>query len=203
MVGEQASEEVVVLAVDVAQRLYEAYTPFMEAEPFELRREFRTLSLATCQNVAQEAYLRVGRAAAEGRLKADTDVMAYLHTAARNLAVDKYRKQKRLRRHSVLMGGDALDVLPAQRTLAEEDREVLQQLVIPQIRSMRDSQRRRVVELQSRGLSDGEIAVLMGIPVDRLHKLRNKAVTHLRGKLAGHIRDGYRKTKKSVGEKDR
>ncbi|WP_328741321.1 sigma-70 family RNA polymerase sigma factor (plasmid) [Streptomyces erythrochromogenes] len=203
MVGEQASEEVVVLAVDVAQRLYEAYASFMETEPYELRREFRTLPLATCQDVAQEAYLKVGRAAAEGKLDADTDVMAYLHKAARNLAVDKYRRQKRLRRHSVLMGGDALDVLPARRTLAQEDREVLQEVVIPQIRSMRDSQRRRVVELQSRGLSDREIALLMEISVERLHNLRNKAVTHLRGKLAGHIRDEYRKTKKSSGEKDR
>ncbi|MFF2793140.1 RNA polymerase sigma factor [Streptomyces sp. NPDC058049] len=202
MVGEQASEEVVVLAVDVAQRVYEAYTPFMETEPSRLRQEFRTLSLATCQDTAQEAYLRVGRAAEKGKLAADTDVMAYLHTAARNLAIDKYRRQKRLRRHTVLMGGDALDVLPARRTLTGEDREVLQQLVIPQIRSMRDSQRRRVVELQSRGMNDLDIALLMGISVDRLHKLRNKAVTHLRGKLAGHIRDEYRKTK-SVGEKDR
>ncbi|WP_051774780.1 RNA polymerase sigma factor [Streptomyces sp. NRRL S-237] len=202
MVGEQASEEVVVLAVDVAQRVYEAYTPFMETEPSRLRQEFRTLSLATCQDTAQEAYLRVGRAAEKGKLAADTDVMAYLHTAARNLAIDKYRRQKRLRRHTVLMGGDALDVLPARRTLTGEDREVLQQLVIPQIRSMRDSQRRRVVELQSRGMSDLDIALLMGISVDRLHKLRNKAVTHLRGKLAGHIRHEYRKTK-SVGEKDR
>ncbi|MFF3722230.1 RNA polymerase sigma factor, partial [Streptomyces erythrochromogenes] len=189
------------LAVDVAQRLYEAYTLFMETEPYELWREFRTLPLAACQDTSQEAYLKVGRAAAKGKLDADgdTDVMAYLHTAARNLAVDKYRQQKRLRRHSVLMGGDALDALPTRRTVAQEDREVLHEVVIPQIRSMRDSQRRRVVELQSRGLSDLEIALLMEISVERLHNLRNKAVTHLRGKLARHIRDEYRKTKKSSG----
>ncbi|MEU5069610.1 hypothetical protein AB0G95_36890, partial [Streptomyces virginiae] len=145
-----------------------------------------------------------GDAATEGKLKADTDVEAYLHTAARNLAIDKYRQQKRMQRHTVQMGGDALDVLPAQRTLSAEDREVLERLVMPQIRGMRDSQRRRVVEFQSRGLSDGEIAVLMCIPVGRLHNLRNKAVTHLRGKLAGHIRDEHRKTKKDDdAEKDR
>ncbi|WP_405827086.1 MULTISPECIES: hypothetical protein [unclassified Streptomyces] len=58
--------------------------------------------------------------------------------------------------------------------LSEEDREVLEQLVMPQIRSMRDSQRRRVVELQSRGLSDAEIALLM--PLIRI--LRTVAATH-------------------------
>ncbi|MFE5621091.1 RNA polymerase sigma factor [Streptomyces virginiae] len=203
MAGEQASEEAVVLTANVAQRVYEAFTPFMETEPARLCKEFRTLSYATCCDVAKEAFLKVGTAATEGKLKADTDVEAYLHTAARNLATDKYRQQKRMRRHTVQMGGDALDLLPAQRTLSAEDREVLEQLVLPQIRGMRDSQRRRVVELQSRGMSDVEIAVLMGIPVGRLHNLRNKAVTHLRGKLAGHIRDEHRKTKKDDGEKDR
>ncbi|MGW1376873.1 RNA polymerase sigma factor [Streptomyces sp. NPDC002446] len=202
MVGDGLSGEAVALGGDVAQRLLDCYPAFMAEEPDALRRAFPALSLPSCQDCAQEAYLRVGLKAAAGDLAPATNVMAYLRRAARNLAVDRFREQQRGKR-LVLMGGDALDAVPdPPRALADEDRAVLQELVIPAIEEMPESRRRQVVDLQSRGLSDREIAAELGIPARRLHNLRNKAVAHLRRNLAGHIRDGHRK-KTQHGKKDR
>ncbi|REK84647.1 RNA polymerase sigma factor [Streptomyces inhibens] len=202
MVGDGLSGEAVALGGDVAQRLLECYPAFMEAQPSRLRQAFPALSLASCQDVAQEAYLRVGLKAADGDLAPETNVMAYLRQAARNLAIDRCRREQQRGKRLVLMGGDALDAVPEPQVLADEDRVVLQELVIPAIEEMPESRRRQVVDLQSRGLSDEEIAAALDIPVHRLHNLRNKAVAHLRRNLAGHIRDGHRK-KTQHGKKDR
>ncbi|MFE0191534.1 RNA polymerase sigma factor [Streptomyces sp. NPDC059008] len=187
---------------DVGQRLLEYYSDFIATEPQRLRHSHPALSLAACEDIAQEAFLRVGSKAAAGGLAADTNVVAYLRRAARNLAVDRTRGQQGAGRRLVLMGGDSLAAVPEQRAFAEEDRVVLQDLVLPAIEGMPESLRRRVVDLQSRGLSDPEIVAELGIPAVRLHNLRNKAVAHLRRTLAGHIREGHRK-KQQHGKKDR
>ncbi|MFI6769380.1 RNA polymerase sigma factor [Streptomyces sp. NPDC050355] len=187
---------------DVGQRLLEYYPDFMAAEPQRLRHTYPALSLAACEDIAQEAFLRVGSKAAAGGLAADTNVVAYLRRAARNLAVDRSREQRTGRR-LVLMGGDSLAAVPEQRAFAEEDpRLILEDLVLPAIEGMPESLRRQVVDLQSRGLSDPEIVARLGIPAVRLHNLRNKAIAHLRSTLAGHIREGHRK-KQQHGKKDR
>ncbi|MFD9303026.1 RNA polymerase sigma factor [Streptomyces sp. NPDC060048] len=200
MVGEGAEEEFTP-AADVAQRLLEAYAVFVATEPEALRRSNLSLALATCQDIVQEAYLRVGQKAAAGELDADTNVMAYLRTAVRNLAVDEHRKEQRQRKRLVLMGSDALDAVPSEQESGEGDR-TRQELVRREIRRMPQSQQQQVVDLQSRGFTDVEIATVLGIPAGRLHKLRNKAVSYLKRKLTGHIRDGHRK-KKNRGRKDR
>lgn len=201
MVSDGLPGDAMVLGGDVAQRLLDCYPAFIEAEPYALLRAFPALSLASCQDIAQEAFLRVGTKAAAGGLTPGTNVRAYLRRAARNLAVDRYREQQRDLR-MVLRGGDALDAVPQRQTLSDEDRGVLQELVIPAIEGMPESLRRQVVALQSRGLSDGQIAAALGIPVPRLHNLRSKAIVHLRRDLAGHIRNGHRKKTQHV-EKDR
>ncbi|MFG2290645.1 RNA polymerase sigma factor [Streptomyces sp. NPDC048595] len=189
---------------DVGQRLLEYYPDFIAAEPQRLRHTYPALSLAACEDIAQEAFLRVGSRAAAGGLAADTNVVAYLRRAARNLAVDRTRDQQRAGRRLVLMGGDSLAAVPEQRAFAEEEsRLVLEDLVLPAIERMPEDLRRQVVDLQSRGLSDPEIVARLGIPAVRLHNLRNKAVAHLRRTLAGHIREGHRKKKQQHGKKDR
>ncbi|MEV0375104.1 RNA polymerase sigma factor [Streptomyces sp. NPDC050636] len=202
MVGDGLSGEAVAVGGGVAQRLLECYPAFVETEPYWLQQALPGLSLASCQDIAQEAYLRVGLKVAAGRLAPETKVMAYLRRTARNLAVDWCREQQRRGGRPVVMGSDALDAVPEPRALADEDRVVLQELVIPAIEEMPESRRRQVVDLQSRGLSDVEIAAALGIPAHRLHNLRNKAVAHLRRNLSGHIRDGHRK-KQQHGKKDR
>ncbi|UQA90727.1 RNA polymerase sigma factor [Streptomyces halobius] len=201
MVGDGLSQEAVALGGHVAQRLLDCYPAFIETQPFALRRAFGALSLAACQDIAQEAYLRVGSKAAAGKLPPGTNVMAYLRRTARNLALDWCREQQRGRR-LVLMSGAAFDAVPETRAVVDDGSRVLQELVLPAIEGMPESLRRKVVDLQSRGLSDVQIATKLGIPAHRLHNLRNKAVADLRRNLAGHIRDGHRK-KQQHGERDR
>ncbi|MEU3774338.1 RNA polymerase sigma factor [Streptomyces sp. NPDC032472] len=200
MVGEGA-EEGFAPDADVAQRLLEAYSAFMASGPYALRRAFRSLSLATCQDLVQEAFLRVGSKAAEGELAPDTNVMAYLRRTAHNLAIDEHRREQRGGKRLVVMDAQELDGLPAGRETVDEGRERQRELLRREIEQMPEGRRRQVVDLQSRGLSDAEIATVLGIAATQLHKLRSKAIAYLRRKLTGHIRDGHRK--KSLGRKDR
>ncbi|MFE6332009.1 RNA polymerase sigma factor [Streptomyces sp. NPDC057798] len=195
MVGDRLSGKAVAVGATVGRRLVEAYPAFVQTQPAVLQRSYRTLSLATCEDIVQEAALAVARRAAAGELAPETNVTAYLRTTARNLAVDMLRERQRTNGGVVLLGGtEALDtVVPRQREVGDEDQRVLHELVIPAISSMPAGPRKRVVDLQSRGMSDTDIAATLGIPAARLHNLRNKAVTQLRHALAGHIRDGQRK----------
>ncbi|MEU4352341.1 hypothetical protein [Streptomyces sp. NPDC023838] len=176
---------------DVGQRLLDCYPAFMGSQPSVLRRRFRFLSLAACQDVAQEAFLRVGRKAAAGGLVPETNVMAYLRRTAFHLALDRCRERPRR----------LPAVVPEQRAPAYEDLQVLRELVIPAIGEMPQSRRRQVVDLQSQGLSDAEIAARLGIAAPRLHNLRNKAVADLRRSLAGHIREAHRKKQQHERER--
>ncbi|MFD9795534.1 RNA polymerase sigma factor [Streptomyces sp. NPDC059070] len=185
---------------DLGQRLLRCYPGYIDAEPAALRRRFRHLSLAACQDIAQEAFLRVGRKAEAGELVPETNVMAYLRRTAVHLALDRFRERRRGLQLSAL--GDVPAGVPEQRTAAYEDLRVLRDLVIPAIGELPESQRRQVVDLQSQGLSDAQIADRLGIAPDRLHNLRNKAVADLRRSLAGHIRDAHRK-KQQHGKKER
>ncbi|MEU8779602.1 RNA polymerase sigma factor [Streptomyces sp. NPDC048606] len=188
---------------DVAQRLLEASGAFMDSGPYVLRRSFRALSLATCQDVVGEALLRVGVKAAEGELPADTNVVAYLRATARNLAVDEWRREQRGGRRTVVTDAQALEGLPEAlgQEGVDEGRLRQRELLRREIERMPEGRRRQVVDLQSKGLSDVEIAAALGIAAPQLHKLRSKAIAYLRRKLAGHIRDGHRK--KNCERKDR
>ncbi|MEU4269891.1 sigma-70 family RNA polymerase sigma factor [Streptomyces sp. NPDC026092] len=187
-------------AVDggVGQRLYDHYTVFMSREPLFLRRRSdEKLSLQACQDVAQEAFLRVARKAAKGELDEKVNVPAYLRAAAWNLAKDRLRSEGRLE-----LAGDALTVaLPEQRQAVGEF-DPLRDLVLPAIDAMPQSRRRQVVRLQSQGLSDVQIAASLGMRTDRLHKERHKAVTELRDALGAFIRDEHRRTTRCL-KKDR
>ncbi|MFG2639551.1 RNA polymerase sigma factor [Streptomyces sp. NPDC048370] len=187
-------------AVDggVGQRLYDHYTVFMGREPLFLRRRTdEKLSLQACQDVAQEAFLRVARKAAKGELDEKVNVPAYLRTAAWNLARDRLRSEGRLE-----LAGDGLTVsLPEQRQAVGEF-DPLEDLVLPAIDAMPQSRRRQVVRLQSQGLSDVQIAASLGMRTDRLHRERHKAVAELRDALGAFIRDEHRRTTRCL-KKDR
>ncbi|MFJ9615110.1 RNA polymerase sigma factor [Streptomyces noursei] len=199
MVGDGPPKEAVIVDGEVAQRLLEYYPDFMDRQPYALRREFGSLSLAACQDIAQEAFLRVGSKATRGGLAPETNVQAYLQRAARNLAFDRFRTEL-LRKKLVLLANDGLDSVPEQPVVGAD--RVLQDLVKPAIEDMPESMQQKVVDLQSRGLSDAHIARALGISAHQLHRMRNKAVSQLRGKLAGHIRAGHRKQKQH-GVRDR
>ncbi|MFK0238608.1 RNA polymerase sigma factor [Streptomyces vinaceus] len=201
MVGDGLDGESAVLT-DVAQRLLDLYPEFCAREPYALQRDFPRLSLASCQDAVQEAYLATGRLAAAGRLPQSTDLVAYLYRAARNRAKSEIRRQARADRRQAradwrlsVRGSDAPGVaVAADFFLTEQD--LLEDLVIPAIRAMKESRRRKVVELQSRGWTDARIAAELGIPLSRLRRDRYDALRFLRRRLAGRIRAGLGKNHK-------
>ncbi|MFF4104342.1 hypothetical protein [Streptomyces sp. NPDC001903] len=190
MVGDGLDGESAVL-IDVAQRLLDLYPEFCAREPYAVQRDFPGLSLASCQDAVQEAYLATGRLAVAGRLPQGTDLAAYLRRAARNRARSEIRRQTRADQRLLVRGREAPGATAAADFLIRQD--LLEGLVIPAIRAMKESRRRRVVELQSRGWSDERIAAELGIPLSRLHRDRYDALRFLRRKLARHIRAGLGK----------
>ncbi|MFF0752974.1 RNA polymerase sigma factor [Streptomyces sp. NPDC004267] len=182
----------------VEQRLLDCYPMFMATEPLVLRRKYDPLlSQAACEDIAQEAYDKVAAKAASGELDSVTKLPGYLRTASRNLAKDALRA---LRRDLVRYDSELVATVPPPRVSAD-DADLLERLVVPLIDAMPRTQRRKIVQLQSQGLEDADIASVLGIDKIRLRKDRSYAVIELRGKLGKHIRDGHRKQTRRV-EKD-
>ncbi|MFJ8871315.1 RNA polymerase sigma factor [Streptomyces sp. NPDC102473] len=167
----------------------------MATEPLILRKKSnRELSEATCQDIAQEAFERVREKIVSGALDGEVNLPAYLRRTSRNLAIDVGRAHKRF---PVLFDTDLVASVPLQRQAAE-DVDPLEELVVPAIDAMPRTRRRKVVQLQSQGLEDPEIAKALGIATDRLHRDRYAAVSELRNELGRHIRDGHRKQTRRV-----
>ncbi|MFE0737466.1 RNA polymerase sigma factor [Streptomyces sp. NPDC058855] len=183
---------------DLGQRLVDCYETFMATEPLILRKKTgRQLSEQACQDVAQEAYMKVARKVAAGQLPPQVRLPGYLRRTSRNLAIDYLRAQARL---------DPLDdelvvAVPVQRR-PSDDIDPLEELVVPAIDAMPLSRRRKIVQLQSQGLDDKQIAKALGIAAARIHRDRHAAVSELRGELGEYIRDGHRKQTRRV-KKDR
>ncbi|WP_225804595.1 RNA polymerase sigma factor [Streptomyces sp. NK15101] len=183
---------------DVEQRLLDCYAMFMAAEPLVLWRKYRPLlSQAACEDIAQEAYERVGAEAASGELDSVTKLPGYLRTASRNLAKDPLRA---LQRDPVRYDSEFVATVPPPR-VSPDDADLLERLVVPLTDAMPRTRRRKIVQLQSQGLEDTDIVSVLGIDRIRPHKDRSSAVVELRIKLGKHIRDGHRKQTRRV-EKD-
>ncbi|MFC7900194.1 RNA polymerase sigma factor [Streptomyces griseoincarnatus] len=182
--------------VDLGKRLLDYYDTFMAQETRFLRNMWNgTLSEQACEDVVQEAFLKVARKVAAAQLEPGVKIGAYLRTTSYNLAVDTLRAQKR----TDLMGDT---VLVATRNAGTEDVDPLKELVRPAIEAMPLSRRRTVVQLQSQGLDDVQISKALGIAPDRIHRDRYAAVSELRRELGKYIRDGHRK-KTPRAKKDR
>ncbi|MEU9298510.1 sigma factor [Streptomyces sp. NPDC048266] len=195
MVGGEAPAKDDSTIADLGQRLLDCYATYMRAEPMILRKKTNgELSEAACQDIAQEAFERVRHKIKSGDLDGDVRLPAYLRATSRNLAMDVLRAQKRL---PVLLDSDLVASVPQQRR-SGEDVDPLEELVVPAIDAMPRTRRRKVVQLQSQGLEDPEIAKALGIAADRLHKDRSAAVSELRSELGKHIRDGHRKQTRRV-----
>ncbi|MER6999334.1 sigma-70 family RNA polymerase sigma factor [Streptomyces sp. NPDC000410] len=197
MVGEGSSGDALRLEGGVGQRLLDIYPAYLDQAPRILRMRFPGMSLMQCQDVAQEAFLRTARKCLERHIGPGPNLMGYLLVAARNLAVDRLREDR-----VQLVGIEVLDRLKAQRAARlAEDRHVLRDVVIAAIEEMDDTQRRRVVDLQSRGRTDAEIADELGISLEQLRVQRHRAIVELKRKLRGHIHRGWRNTQR-CGEKE-
>ncbi|MFF8833174.1 RNA polymerase sigma factor [Streptomyces sp. NPDC015131] len=171
----------------VGRRLLEIYPAYMRRAPDDLRQRF-DISPAQGQDLAQEAFLRVTRACLEGRVAPGEHLMRYLLRAAHNLAVSTFRQER-----TVLVADALLDRLRERPAPPVRDLAVLQELVVPAIEQMAPGQRRRIVELQARGLEDREIAEALGISLGSLRVQRHKAIVELRRRLVRHCRPRWRK----------
>ncbi|MGA5564734.1 RNA polymerase sigma factor [Streptomyces platensis] len=163
------------------------YATYMTGMPLFLRRRSdKRLSLEACQDIAQEAFLNVARRIQSGEVDEGVNIVAYLTTAAKNLAYS----QMRARRHLEL----ADEVLETVSEPADEEcgDDALEELVWPAIEAMSLSMRKQVVYWQSQGLRDIEIAAALGVPAERVHRERHKAVVELRRALGDFIRDQHR-----------
>ncbi|MGN9760171.1 RNA polymerase sigma factor [Streptomyces sp. SD31] len=183
--------------VDLAKRLLDYYDTFLAQETRFLHNTCNgELSEQACEDVAQEAFMRVARKVAAAQLGPGVKIGAYLRTTPWHLAVDTLRAQKR----TELMDDTALVAASNPRS---EDVDLLKELVRPAIEAMPPlSRRRTVVQLQSQGLDDTQISAALGITPDRIHRDRYAAVSELRSKLGKFIRDGHRK-KTRRSKKDR
>ncbi|MFD0367677.1 RNA polymerase sigma factor [Streptomyces sp. NPDC127114] len=196
MVAGEASQE---SEPDLAQRLADCYKTFLVAETLILLKKFGgKLTRHACRDVAHEAYMKVADKVLSGELGPETNLPAYLRAASRNLATDVLKAQKHL---ALLDEADLLPTVPAQGQPFDAI-EPMEELVIPTIDAMPRTQHRKVVQLQSQGLSDAQIAETLGITTERVHKDRHTAVSQLRVRLGAHIRNGHRK-KTQRGGKDR
>ncbi|MER7111049.1 RNA polymerase sigma factor [Streptomyces sp. NPDC000229] len=182
------SGETLRLRGDVGQRLLEIYPAYIERAPYALRRNFG-MSLVQGQDVAQEAFLRVTRACLTGRAVPGKHLMAYLLGAAYNLAVSTFRRER-----TVLVADTVLARLQERRLPPPAmDLRVLHELVVPAIEEMVPGSRKRIVELQARGLEDKEIAEVLDISLENLRVQRHNAIVELRRRLRRHCRPQRRK----------
>ena len=196
--GEAPQESPEAEEPDLAQRLAASYKTFLAAETLILRkRTGGKLTRQACRDVAHEAFMRVADKVLSGELGPETNLPGYLRTTSRNLATDVLKAHNRL----ALLDEALLPTVPAQGQPFEAI-EPMEELVLPTIDAMPLTRPRKVVQFQSQGLSDAQIAETLGITTDRVHKDRHATVSELRDRLAAHIRNGHRK-KTQRGGKDR
>lgn len=128
------------------------------------------------EEVAQETFLRAWQHAE--RYEQSARVTTWLHTIARNQALD------RLRRRRPTTGQETVDSLPAsdrpsdfleRKQAAEGVQEALEELA--------PRQREAVVLVHYQGLSHGEAAEVLGLGVDAVESLLGRARRKLRSLL--------------------
>ncbi|MGK5627857.1 RNA polymerase sigma factor [Streptomyces sp. URMC 123] len=194
--GEVSGDALLRLEGDVGQRLLAVYPDYMEQAARFLGRKFPGMPLAQREDVAQEAFLKAARKCLDTGIGPDRDLMGYLLVTAENLAVDGFRRNRLL-----AVADDDLDRLVQRSGPADERPWELQDVVLPAISAMNATQRRDVVELQSRGFSDEEIAAELRIPLGQVRVQRKRAIEELRRRLEGRIRRGQQQEQRR-GEED-
>ncbi|MEW1637495.1 hypothetical protein AB0469_25910 [Streptomyces sp. NPDC093801] len=187
---------------DPAELLVNAYGTCMRVGGKWLARRYPSVPPTWREWIAEEAFERTAtRWLADPELAA-RNLLAYYLTVVRNLAIDLARGGRPIaipQEPGKLEPGAQPWVLQSQ--VEREDALLLRTVVIPEIRRMRPSQRRSVVEMQSCGADDTAIATALGIPRQQVQVQRVRAIRELRQKLRKLIRlkEGH---KRQRGERD-
>ncbi|WP_159046570.1 RNA polymerase sigma factor [Streptomyces sp. XY413] len=168
-----------------------------------LRRKFPAINRASAEDIAAEVFLRAYRDWDHiGELR---NPAGYLFKAAQNRALDIHR---RLQREPLLDDG-LLDELatrsnPLERAAqpaypGSDSSDPAKEVARQAVGAMRPSRRRQVALLQQQGLTDIEIATVLGISRNQVQVQRHHAVRELREQLKRYIRsDSERRGGSSV-----
>jgi RNA polymerase sigma-70 factor (ECF subfamily) len=150
--------------------------------PRALRHAARVLGdMAEAEDVAQEAMLRLWRAAPDWRQDGPAQPATWLHRVVANLAVDRLRRAGR----AVGLDPDTAAAMPdagpgAEARLIEADR---MSALDAALASLPERQRQAVVLRHIEGLSNPEIAEILGIGVDAVESLTARGKRALKAAL--------------------
>lgn len=148
--------------------------------PRALRHAARVLGdAAEAEDVAQEAMLRLWHAAAEWRTDGAARPATWLHRVVANLAVDRLRRSGR----AVGLDFDTPDEAPgAEARLAQADRMAALDAALARLP---ERQRQAVVLRHIEGMSNPEVAEVLGIGVEAVESLTARGKRALKAALDG------------------
>lgn len=149
------------------------------------RHQDRVLSLSyrvlgdwhRAEDVAQEAFLRVHRAAK--RYRPEAKFTTWLYRIVVNLCLDEQRKRARA---ASSLENTAPEILAESNANAAEKEEIAE-LVKAAVNELPERQRLAVILHRYDGLSHGEISEVMGWTKSAVESLLVRAYANLRGKL--------------------
>jgi RNA polymerase sigma factor (sigma-70 family) len=137
---------------------------------------------AEAEDVAQETMLRLWRVAPEWR-QGEAKVATWAYRVATNLCTDRFRSRRRQGRVALDDAPDVADpAVSADTRLVEADRAAALQAALAQLS---DRQRQAVVLRHIEGLSNPEIAEVMGLGVEAVESLTARGKRALAAVLAG------------------
>jgi RNA polymerase sigma-70 factor (ECF subfamily) len=148
--------------------------------PRALRHAARVLGdAAEAEDVAQEAMLRLWRAAGDWRRDGAAQPATWLHRVVANLAIDRLRRAGR----AVGLDADTPDETPgAEARLAQADRLAALDAALARLP---ERQRQAVVLRHIEGMSNPEIAEALGIGVEAVESLTARGKRALKAALDG------------------
>ena len=129
------------------------------------------------EDVAQEAFLRVHRAAK--RYRPEAKFTTWLYRIVVNLCLDEQRKRARA---GASLENTAPEILAESNANAAEKEEIAE-LVKAAVNELPERQRLAVILHRYDGLSHGEISEVMGWTKSAVESLLVRAYANLRGKL--------------------
>lgn len=133
---------------------------------------------ALAEEIAQDVLLELWRR--RDTLELTGPVRAYLHSAARNRALNRLRQGRTAQRGEVYLKGPSEAPAADSRVISGE----LAEAVVEAIASLSEPQREVFDMSRTRGLTYNEIAALLGISVKSVEARMGRALKQLRERLA-------------------
>ncbi|WP_406738535.1 sigma-70 family RNA polymerase sigma factor [Streptomyces sp. NBC_00853] len=149
----------------------------------QLHYRFPALTWSDAEDVVSEAFLYANRH--WDRIGDLENLRAYLNRAATNRAIDILRRQRRVHVAEDDTLAHLVDQPQDDRNADSEVRAAVRQAIA----NMTPGRGRQVITLQEAGLSDVEIAAILGITANQLYVQRSRAIKILKRRLASYIRN--------------